>query len=66
MTFLTLGGKVRQSEKHSAEATVTANKRRILIYVKKGREMWGGEDSECEGGNSNRETDFYHSTWLNI
>ena len=67
MTFLTLGGKVRQSEKHSAEATFTVNKRRIPILCKKKEGgMWGGEDSECEGGNSNKEIDFYHSNWQNI
>lgn len=29
--------------------------------LKKRRGMWGGEDSEREGGNSNKEIDFYHS-----
>lgn len=43
MTFLTLGGKVRQSEKHSAEATFTVNKRRIPILCKKKRGGCGVE-----------------------
>ena len=51
-----------QSEKHSAEANFTVNKRRIpILCLKKGGGMWGGEDSEREGGNSNKEIDFYHS-----